>query len=412
MKLIHLSVALIILSGSFLFWGCQSIQPTAVAAPEVLAEFEMQGGVEHIVLSVKFHGEEYEFALDTGSTYTVFDDSFKDRLGRRFLWPKKAKGALGKELKIECFPAPDAYLGPFNLKHLVNIVATDPDKIIPDENRTHQGIIGMDFLLKYIVQIDFDNGKVTFFRGKKDIDLLFSPRPKKNKHPKWGESIPLKTKLFSRLRYIKGNILDNMGVDFMVDTAWSSVDSLKSRIFDKIYSQKNSNEESGDVKSSSTVLSSYDVINEIEKLSVGSLEYENHVFRRSDESVLGLAFLSRHLVTFDFPNKTMYLKRGKHFDEQPIFLSIIGIGCKVHGESHIVLEVDPNGAAYRKGIREKDILIKINDQDASSLGVVEFMAVVSQLAAQENGEITFTFKHGDEMITFPFGKRDTEANKN
>jgi len=52
----------------------------------------------------------------------------------------------------------------------------------------------MEFLVKYIVQIDFDNKKVTFFKSRKDIDLFFFLRPKENKHPEWGEPIPLKKK--------------------------------------------------------------------------------------------------------------------------------------------------------------------------------------------------------------------------
>ena len=100
MRKIHLSVALIIISGGILFPGCQSIQPRVVSTPEVLAEFEIPGNTKHITLPVKFKGEEYQFILDTGATDTVFDDSFKDQLGKRFLWPKKATGARGKVIKV------------------------------------------------------------------------------------------------------------------------------------------------------------------------------------------------------------------------------------------------------------------------------------------------------------------------
>ena len=98
----------------------------------------------------------------------------------------------------------------------------------------------------------------------------------------------------------------------------------------------------------------------------------------------------------------MYLKKGNNFDQPhrpTIFLSIEGIGCKVNTDSFVVTEVDPNGSAYRKGIREEDILTKINGQDVSPLSIVELTELLSQLSAQENRERTFTFKHGDEIIT-------------
>ena len=112
----------------------------------------------------------------------------------------------------------------------------------------------------------------------------------------------------------------------------------------------------------------------------------------------------------------MYLKKGNNFDQYQrptIGISFEGIGCKVNTESFVVTEVDPNGSAYRKGIREEDILIKMNDQDVSSLSsIVEITEFLSQLAAQENREGTFTFKHGDEIITVPFSERDMDTNKN
>jgi len=416
MRKINISVTLIIISGGFLFSGCQSVKTKVIAPSEVLAEFEIQGGMNFIILPVTFQGQEYPFALDTAGMKTLFDDSFKDKLGKRFLWPLKGRGAEGKIFKIEWYRRYDCYLGPLDLDDNGTIKVIDLDKLVPGKNRKFQGIIGLDFLKKYIVQIDFDNGKVKFFKGRKEFDILSFLKPKENKHPEWGEPIPMKAKFLTGLRYVKGNLFDNMNIEFLVDTGWLSCDSLKSRIFDKIYSQQNSNEKSGDVKSSSTGLSSYNIINQIENFSVGSLEYNNHIFRRSNESVLGLAFLQRHLVTLDFPNNIMYLKKGNNFDQyqRPLFgISFEGIGCKVNIESFVVTEVDPNGSAYRKGIREEDILIKMNDQDVSSLSsIVEITEFLSQLAAQENREHTFTFKHGDEIITVPFSERDMDTNKN
>jgi hypothetical protein len=409
MRKIHLSIALIIISGGLLFSGCQSNQPKAVDAPEVLAEFEIQGGMNFITLPVTFQGKEYPFVLDTGSTTTIFDDSFKDKLGKQFMWPIKRRGPEGKIFKVVWYHGHDAYVGPLKLEYTDFIRVRDLDQVVAGEKRDFQGIISMEFLKKYTVQIDFDNKKVTFFRGKKEVDI-FSPQPKKNRHPEWGEPIPLKKKLFCDRWYVKGCILNNMKVDFLIDTGWLSLDSLKSRIFGKIYSQKNTNE-----KSSSTGFSSYNIINQVENFSVGSFEYKNHVFRRSTESILGLSFFRRHLVTLDFPNNIMYLKKGDNFyqlQRPAIVISLEEIGCEVNAESFVVTEIDPNGFAYRKGIREKDILTKIIGQDVSSFNIVELSEFVSQLPVPKNGESTFTFKHGDETITVPYSKRDMDASKN
>lgn len=413
MRKINISITLIIISGGFLFSGCQSVKTKVIAPSEVLAEFEIRGGMRHIILPVTFQGQEYPFALDTAGMKTLFDDSFKDKLGKRFLWPLKGKGPEGKTFKIEYYRDQDASVGPLVLADSSMIRACDLDKLVPGKNRKFQGIIGLDFLKKYIVQIDFDNGKVKFFKGRKEFDILSFLKPKENKHPEWGEPIPMKAKFLTGLRYVKGNLFDNMNIEFLVDTGWLSFDSLKSRIFDKIYPQNLFHVKSTDIKSPSTELLNYNMINMIKNFSVGSLEYEDNIFRRSNESVLGLLFFSRHLVTFDFPNNVMYLRKGKNFDKpQYILISIEGTGFILNPENFIVYEVDPNSSAYRKGIREKDILIKINDQDVSSLSVVEFMEFLSQLSGPKNGELPFTFKRGDEIITVPFSERDMDTNKN
>ena len=405
MRKIHLSVALIIVSGSFLFSGCQSVESKAVAPLEVLAEFALSDTESHILLPVTFKGEEYQFILDTGSTNMIFDDSFKDKLGKRFLWPKKATAARGKKIKVELFRAPHAYLGPLNLKVSRLIGVIDLDLVHGfEENRKFQGIIGMEFLKNHIVQIDFDNGKVTFFKGKKDTDIFSFLRPKENEHPEWGEPIPLKTKFFSDLRYIRGKLLDNTSADFMIDSGWGSPGTLQSRLFEKVHSNLTSGTKHGSM--STTKL--------IERFSVGSFEYKNNFFQKSNESILGLSFLSRHLVTFDFPNHKMYLKKGENFNKPPsinISLYQFNLNIRKSGDNIIAFEIDPNGLAYRKGIRQKDILLKINDQDVSSFGIVEFLEFLSQLSVPKDGALTFTFKRGDDIIEVSFEKSDIVTEK-
>lgn len=414
MRKIHLSVALIIVSGSFLFSGCQSVESKAIAPPEVLAEFEIQDGMNQIILPVKFQGEEYQFVLDTGSTYTVFDNSFKDKLGKRFLWPKKATAAHGKKIKVEFFHAPHAYIGPLNLKDSFLIGVCNLDQLIAGENRKIQGIIGMEFLKKHIVQIDFDNGKVTFFRGKKDTDIFSFLRQKENKHPEWGEPIPLKTKLFCSLRYIRGKLLDNTSSDFMIDSGWSSPDSLKSGLFEKVHSNLTSGTKHVSMSTTAVKSLNFGKLKVIERFSVGPFEYKNNFFQKSNESILGLSFLSRHLVTFDFPNHKMYLKKGENFNKPPsINISLYQLNLKIRksGDNIIAFEIDPNGVAYRKGIRQKDILLKVNEQDVSSFGVVEFLEFLSQLSVPKDGALTFTFKRGDDIIEVSFEKSDIVTEK-
>ncbi len=411
MRRTHSIAVVTILSVSLLFCGCQSVGTKAVA-PEVLAEFAISGDTNHVTLPVRFHGEEYRFVLDTGATDTVFDDSFKDKLGKRFLWPKKATGAGGKEFKVEYFRARGhhAHLGPLDLVDPPLIRVCDLDALVSKAKRNFQGIIGMEFMAKYIVQIDFDNGKVTFFRGNKDTDLFSFLRPRENRHPEWGEPIPLKKSLFAHRCYVEARLPEDTSARFLIDSGWAAPDAMSGRLFENVHSSVTAGPKRENISPDFSLFSNQNA-KLIKKFRVGSFEYRENLFQRNNESILGLPFLSRHLVTLDFPNNTMYLKKGGNFDKQPLVFLIEGL-CKVRAEGFAVVEVDPDGPASEKGIKETDILVKVNGRDISSPGIAGFVEFLSHVSVPTDAEITFTFKHGDEMITVPISNRDVDANEN
>jgi hypothetical protein len=412
MKKLKISLTLAVIAAVFLLTGCQSGQVKPVVTPTVLAKFTITGDMNDILLPVEFDGKVYPFLLDTGTTNTVFDDSFKDRLGKRILWPKKGEAAYGKKVTVELFNAPDAYFGPFNLKNMRIITATDLSKIVPDDKRDFQGIIGMDFMKGYIVRMDFDNDKLTFLKGSKESGLFSLFKPEKNEHPEWGEPVPLKTEWFSDLRYIKGRLLDKIKAEFLIDSGWHFPGVLKSSLFNKVNSliarTKNENH------TSAMETSNRGKIIITEKFSVGSLEYKDMFFQKSNISILGLPFLSRHVVTFDFPNNVMYLQKGKDFDKPsvpPIYIQGLDFALQYSGNKAVVSFVDPNGPAYEKGVRQNDILVKINDKDISSYDVMEFAVSWTSLFSKPLDAASFTFKRGDDTMTIKFVKNDNKDAK-
>ncbi|MBN2588631.1 MAG: aspartyl protease family protein [Sedimentisphaerales bacterium] len=409
MKKSSLSIAIIIISSNLLLSGCQTGQTKVVAAPEVLAEFDFSIDEGKIILPVQFKGQEYPFLLDTGATGTIFDDSFKDKLGNRFLWPKSATLARGRKAKIEYYRYPDASLGPLKFNDLNLIGVLDCDLWFGSKTPIkYRGIIGMDILKKYIVQIDFDNGKVTFFKGKQEFDLFSMFKPKENTHPEWGEAIQMKNPLFSNKRFfVTGNLPDNTKAEFLIDSGWYTTNALNTKLFKKVKSEYPVFADDENITTDNEASQNRKIVN---SFSLGNYEYENIMFQKNNESILGYDFLSRHIVTFDFPNKIMYFKKGNNYDKQPPIHIILGdTRFTINSRSHAVEIIDPNSLAYEKGIREKDVLFMINHYDISSLNVAELMNL--PVSADENNEIIFTFKRGDEVFIVEFTKQDLEQNR-
>ena len=409
MKKLKINITLAVIITAFLLTGCQTGQIREAAPPQVLAEFEFRGDANGILLPLEFDGNDYQFLLDTGTTNTVFDTSFKDKLGKRIFWPKKGDAAYGKKVKVEMFNAPEAYLGPFNLKKMNYVTVTDLNKIVPDERREFQGIVGMDFMRAYIVRMDFDKNKVSFLKSEKDADWFSFLKPKENKYPEWGEPVPLKGKWFSNLKYIEGKLLDKIKAEFLIDSGWHFPGVLKSRLFDKVDSiiakTKNQN------NTSAVETSNRGKVIITEEFSIGTFDYNDMFFQKSNMSILGLPFLSRHLVTFDFPNNVMYLEKGKDFNKPwvpPIYIEGVKFAIQYSGSKAIVSFADPNGLAYAKGIRKGDLLVKINDVDITSFNVMEFTDFWTNFFSKPLNVLSFSFKRGENIITVTFVKKATQ----
>jgi len=411
----------------FLLAGCATLPDSysgTCAKPEVLAEFKIEGGAKPILLPVTFDGKKYDFILDTGATHVVFDVSLKNKLGRRFLWPKKGKVAGGKTVKVELFRIPQAYLGPLSLKDCGLIAVIDLELLSSTLGRKVHGLIGMDFLKKYIVQIDFDEGLISFHKSTSDGGIFSFLRPQKNENPDWGEKVPIKYKLFSSLPYINGNV-DGNKASFLIDTGdWISSNTgsvpfsadLKSSTFNKVYSEIFSKTMKTEQTTVAVQIPSVSKrITVVAKFPIGSLEYKDVIFVESYESKLGIPFLCRHLVTFDFPNHKMYLKKRTGFDRpNDVKVELKGLDFAMQRKCNniFVSSIDPNGLGHRKGIRQDDILLKIENQDVSSYGLVELVEFFSQPPKEQDGVLTFTLKRGNDIIHVSFRKNDMVSENN
>ena len=414
MRKIKLCIVFVIISNVLFLSGCQTGQ-TKTAAPEVLAEFDFSIKDGGILLPVTFNGEECTLALDTGASYTVVDDSFKDKLGKMISKPRKASTPYNKDkiLMIERFSFPDAYLGNLKLKTSNSIYVMDLD---PLTGGLCKGVIGMDFLEQYIVQIDFDNGKVIFLKGKKNFDIFSFLGPKENKHPEWGEPVKIKTRIFGNRRTVKGRVLGNISTDFMIDTGWGFSGVLKNNKFDKVKSNLYETDNETTFVIATENNSSMGNIVKTNRFSIGTFNYKEIMFQKGDISMLGLPFFSHHLVTFDFPNNIMYLKKGEKYGKQFGYLPYFkgtGLTLNVNDENIFVCQVDPNGLAERKGIKQNDIVMEfqVNDQILTSFKPLDFIEFSSKLPKPEDRTYIFTFNRGDEVFTVEFTKQDIQQKK-
>jgi hypothetical protein len=343
-----------------------------------LAEFTIDvKRLGFILLPVEFDGKECLFLFDTGCTCQLVDVSFRSKLGR----PRKRVEVLakGKAITADLFDAPEALLGPLNLKESGFFGCVDLEVVSQSIGRQIHGIIGMSFLKHYIVQIDFDNERLSFLQ------------PKKGAKHNWGIELPITYGRYE-VPLTKVSILEKVDTYSTIDTGLSDTGFLDSAIVKYILLLQ-------DIK---TVGDGYITVAglrttrslRIDSFSLGPFEYKNQVFLEANGSSLGLLFLSRHKVTFDFPNSRIYLKKGKEFNRVDE-LGMAGLAClRVAGQT-VVQEVFEGDPSHKAGIKAGDIILDIMGKAADSY---EMREIGQLLRSGDKRKIEMTIKRGDETM--------------
>ncbi|MBN1818176.1 MAG: aspartyl protease family protein [Sedimentisphaerales bacterium] len=359
--------------------GCASLsqQTTPALTPLVaLAEFPFSGDLQKIIIPVEWEGEHYSFLLDTGSNFTLFDTSLKHKLTGQYLFRIHGKDSAGRYFSAEQKNAPNAFVGSLNLKECSSIALLDLTSLRSTYKQDIDGILGMDFLRRYIVQIDFGCHKIIFFKRTSESNLSSFFHSKKDRHPEWGQAVPLRLG-FDGLPYVQGCFSSQGKADFIIDTGYSGAcnggdlnEKLWARITPKL-------EWRGD-RHFSTFLGPVSLEDQkvavVEMFEVGPLVYNYLVFQKDRDSILGLGFLSHHRVTLDFPNRTLYLKKQREVQTTVtggITLKGLEFSVACDKGQIIVRSIVSGGPAEKAGLREGDELAVIHDQNVAGWSMVE-----------------------------------------
>jgi hypothetical protein len=265
--------------------SCALLPETPKGSARILpAETSLNSEAGHvglIVLPITFaSGEPICFVVDTGAPCTLLDKSLEPRLGKSLgrSWVWSTYGLSTGHI----YPAPALLLNGTPLQTGHRIRTADLSPISKDHNRiTHSqrrimGVLGMDCLGHYCIQLDFTNHRVRFLdSGHLNKDSL-------------GKPLPL---TFSwNAVYVNQNLLGK-AERTRLDTGANFDGELRTRAFRQWSGSDRLVEEHG----------------------CGCFAGERYsdlcITADGNLNTIGLRFLARHLVTFDFPSRMMYLNR-------------------------------------------------------------------------------------------------------
>ena len=223
-------------------------------------------------------GEELTLGVDTGAPYTLLDSSLEPKLGERLRvatirW-------LGGKTAGGLYRAPKLYLGSIRLLTGPRIATADMSKF--GYPGPLMGILGMDCLRNFCIQLDFIANRWRF------LDPA-------NLHTEdLGQPFPLMRK--QGCFATRENLVGVKGAASVIDTG-CNFDGV---LTPKLFQQWTNRWESGELSPHAGFPNG----------RFGGATYTNlNLHGDGDVNIVGLSFLARHLVTFNFPKRTMYLKR-------------------------------------------------------------------------------------------------------
>ncbi len=243
-----------------------------------------RGGLLVVTVQLE-NGQKLPFIVDTGAGWTCFDKSLKPKLEKP-LGTVTMHSMFGISTN-NIYTAPKLYLGGAPLLMTGSAIATwDVNKPLSAfAGRRVMGILGIDVLENYCIQLDFDTGKMRF------LDDQHADKST------WGKAFPIVSLNDQDPRpAVAENLLGLQGPHSLIDSGFLGDGSLMPGHF-QLWTNSAVVPTNGEARLPDGVF--------------GGEKYPLVFLAEKDwpSDAIGLNFLARHLVTFDFPNHTMYLQR-------------------------------------------------------------------------------------------------------
>jgi hypothetical protein len=367
-RLAGLVVALFGLTSSLL----AAAPPTSV---EVLERFAVHGDGDFLIVPVTIKGKVYRFILDTGCSSTVYDSSLRPLLGPH-IDRIEIKGAQSTA-ELERYAAPAAFVGKLPLPQ------TEPAMVYDLRSAYHCagvdvcGCLGMDFLKQHVVRIDFDAGLLIFQKGIGHEQ---------------GQPLRLHSGEITDVPYVNADVCDSSPPEpFEVDTGDGGEGTLGADLFTALC-QLGKLKRVGQCRC--WALKEHTAQEgQLVRLKLGSLEHQGLIFSSGRDSRLGLGFLSRYRVTFDFPAGFLYLCKRKDFDH-PSYRNRSGLHLHRAGGETVVESVDPDSPADKAGVKPDDILLSIGTLQADGARLF----TLRQHLCSAGQTVPITLKRGDKQL--------------
>lgn len=322
-----------------------------IAKDGVRASFPIDPADEALIVPVAIQGKSYRFILDTGCTMHVFDRALRPCLGDP-IGSNKIQFAVG-EGEADFYAVPSMSMGAIRLSDGGRAICRDLTWVRQVSGDEVDGFLGNPALRDLVVRLDFDGNR---------IEIL---EPSAKDRSNWGGCVPFDLDEAGRMR-ILANVGGNEPVSLTVDTGSDRSVTLSQSTFAALVGSRQIRL-AADILFATAAKSEKVREGSLSEFSLGPYRHTGLCASSADDSCVGLPYLKRFRVTMDFPNRKMYLAKGKHFadPEEPDIRTGLHLLLKQRVAEAAV--VDAGSPAERAGIRKDDRIVRIAGKAAAEL---------------------------------------------
>lgn len=346
--------------------------PTCGASPNVLAEFKIHGDGDALVLPVRLGDVERLFLVDTGSSLSAFDVSLAPLLGRQR--GCRTVHTLAATVERPTYDAPrGALIGRLPMPEGGVVVTYDLEPIRRASGHGIYGVVGMDFLKAFVLDVSLDNATLRFLDGAPQTDV---------------KAIPLE--FVDDVPFVVAHIDAVYRKRFVLDTGYYSAASagLSTGPFDRLLNaaRKKAEHQGGILTAFVGEMDARRLVR-FGLLSVGEAVAVDVDIDEARADMLGIGFFVRFSAVFDFPNHALFLTPGRRA-ALPDRRDTFGLHIWRIGEGVCVRSVDHASPAAKIGMMAGDVLTRVNGQPVSKLRLHQ----IRLLFRRENEAIRLEFR--------------------
>lgn len=298
-----------------------------------------------LVIQGRAYGKDIAFLLDTNSTVTWFDDSHRDQMGAPTHFDKTE--TTGTILDTSFYNPPQIVIGGVSAIPRGSVACHDLSELSAAAGIPFDGILGMDVLGQFVLQIDFDRGTVEFLTEATTGN---------------SSGWPLRIYYMNSIPHVTMDCGDRP-VMFALDTG--ATDScIKHETFEQL--GENRHLIIGPSYSAATATGIIQARSGL--LLVGELgiySHHNLLITEGPINLLGLSYLSRYKLSFDFPRGVATFTPSDRYHENDR-LGTSGMTPIRVNDKWIIARVKP-GSPAEGVVKQNDEILTVNEEDASTM---------------------------------------------